>query len=186
MKKRGFTLAELLVTLGVIGVVAAITAPSLNNLMPKKNKVQALKVYKIINDTTIDLLNDSGFYWTADCSDGLDCTAQPLKEPNNGISKAQATGGAKYGMLLCSTLYTSGCTSATNVTFTTNDGMTWEVTPARKITVDINGSESPNCIYPSCNKPDRFSFSVDKNGVVTGADAKTKEFIADPYKLSGK
>ena len=33
MKKSGFTLAEVLITLGIIGVVAALTAPALVSLM---------------------------------------------------------------------------------------------------------------------------------------------------------
>lgn len=38
MKKYGFTLAEVLITLGIIGVVAALTAPALNSSF-QKNKV---------------------------------------------------------------------------------------------------------------------------------------------------
>lgn len=30
MQKRGFTLAEVLITLGIIGVVSALTAPALS------------------------------------------------------------------------------------------------------------------------------------------------------------
>ena len=34
MKKTGFTLAELLITLGIIGVIVAILVPAVNNAMP--------------------------------------------------------------------------------------------------------------------------------------------------------
>jgi len=54
MKKNAFTLAEIVVTLGIIGIVTAMTAPSLMNLMPDKSKVEVLKVYKLINDATIE------------------------------------------------------------------------------------------------------------------------------------
>lgn len=42
MKKRGFTLAEVLITLGIIGVVAALTAPSL--VMSSRNESNAAKL----------------------------------------------------------------------------------------------------------------------------------------------
>ena len=42
MKKRGFTLAEVLITLGIIGVVAALTAPSL--IINSRNEANAAKL----------------------------------------------------------------------------------------------------------------------------------------------
>ena len=45
----GFTLAEVLITLGIIGVVAAITIPALiNNYRAAKLKSQFLKSYSTI------------------------------------------------------------------------------------------------------------------------------------------
>lgn len=45
MKKYfGFTLAEVLITLGIIGVVAAITLPSLIQKYQKKTYIEGLKV----------------------------------------------------------------------------------------------------------------------------------------------
>lgn len=47
--KLGFTLAEVLITLGIIGVVAAITIPSLiNNYKAKKLRSQFLKSYSVV------------------------------------------------------------------------------------------------------------------------------------------
>ena len=42
MKKRGFTLAEVLITLGIVGVVAALTAPSL--VMSSRNEANAARL----------------------------------------------------------------------------------------------------------------------------------------------
>ena len=61
MKKFGFTLAEVLITLGIIGVVAALTAPALvqnagsAQIGPKLAK--AVSTFEIANE---NLLNDSG------------------------------------------------------------------------------------------------------------------------------
>ncbi len=50
MKKFGFTLMEVIIALGIVGVVAAISTPLLNNLIPDKDKIAVLKTYKIIGD----------------------------------------------------------------------------------------------------------------------------------------
>ena len=41
--KRGFTLAEVLITLGIIGVVAAMTMPTLNAKFQKREFITELK-----------------------------------------------------------------------------------------------------------------------------------------------
>ena len=42
MKKIGFTLAELIVTLSIIGVSAALITPALSDLLPDRNKIKVL------------------------------------------------------------------------------------------------------------------------------------------------
>ena len=58
MKKNGFTLAELLIAIGIIGIVAAVTAPQLNKLLPDENKSKVLKAYKALND-----INEENEVW---------------------------------------------------------------------------------------------------------------------------
>lgn len=48
MKKRGFTLAEVLITLGIVGVVAALTAPAL--IMSSRNEANAAKLSVVISN----------------------------------------------------------------------------------------------------------------------------------------
>ena len=43
MRKRGFTLAEVLITLGIIGVIAAITIPMLIEAYIKKTTALSVK-----------------------------------------------------------------------------------------------------------------------------------------------
>ena len=45
-EKRGFTLAEVLITLGIIGVVAAITLPTLNAAINKKIRAEQIRTVK--------------------------------------------------------------------------------------------------------------------------------------------
>lgn len=63
---KGFTLAEVLITLGVIGVVAALTLPSLISKYKEKEIITALKKnYSIINNAIMQAVNDYGEmkYW---------------------------------------------------------------------------------------------------------------------------
>ena len=72
--KLGFTLAEVLITLGVIGVVAALTIPVLMNSYQNKQYATALaKAYSVTNSALTQLVVDSG------CGNDLQCT-QLLEE----------------------------------------------------------------------------------------------------------
>ena len=47
-KKRGFTLAEVLITLGIVGVVAALTAPAL--VMSSRNEANAARLSTVVSN----------------------------------------------------------------------------------------------------------------------------------------
>lgn len=49
MKKRAFTMAEVLITLGIIGIVAAMTLPTvINNIQDKQFRTMFKKQFSII------------------------------------------------------------------------------------------------------------------------------------------
>ena len=51
MKMKAFTLAETLIVIGIIGVVAALTLPNLNNATDDKETVTRLmKAYSMLNE----------------------------------------------------------------------------------------------------------------------------------------
>jgi len=67
--KKGFTLAEALVTLVIIGVVAAITIPPLVTKYKKTTWIKALRVnYQILNQGFTKMVADNGvdFIWDTD------------------------------------------------------------------------------------------------------------------------
>lgn len=69
IKLKAFTLAEVLITLGIIGVVAAITIPTLINNYQKTQYVTALrKTYAEFNQVLLQITNDYG------CNGDLACT----------------------------------------------------------------------------------------------------------------
>lgn len=49
MKKTGFTLAETLITLGIIGIVAAITLPTLITKLSNDRNSTILKITQYFN-----------------------------------------------------------------------------------------------------------------------------------------
>lgn len=61
--QKAFTLAEVLITLGIIGVVASLTIPTLINNKAKQETVTKLeKVYSTLSQTINAVKNDTGDY----------------------------------------------------------------------------------------------------------------------------
>lgn len=194
MKKHGFTLTELLVTLGIIGVVAAILAPTLGNLMPDKNKAMVLKIYKNISEITDDLLKDSTVYYRVQDCTGLQCTGMPRASE---YQNAKYEGANKYVNLLAANLQLSEenpTFSGNTAKFTTMDGVEWSFklpqggSYNQTLTVDLNGSDKgKNCHYgEDCKKPDQFIFTILESGKIIGADPLTIAYLNNPLKLNDK
>lgn len=74
MKKLGFTLSEIILAMGIVGIVAALAAPAIGDLMPDKRKANVVKAYKTASDITSALINDPGFYY-GQRIDGVNCVA---------------------------------------------------------------------------------------------------------------
>lgn len=193
MKKQGFTLVELLLVLGIIAVIAAITAPVLGNLMPDKNKVKVLKTYKVINDIAQDLLHDPGIY---------ECPKLSCGESSQRDGLDQVRGTAKFSYYFTERMdiaksYWEGIPHSDFGTrrFTTKDGMYWSLSVSYdgnvEILINVDGKEvqdsGKSCSYSSsCTNPNQFKFVVDDNGNVWGNDALTRAYLANPYKMNDK
>ena len=166
MKRLGFTLAEVLITLGIIGVVAAMTIPALMTNYQKRSFVSKLqKAISTINQAYMLSYNDLG-----------DVTGTQAKEM--GSEAYFNTYWAPYlkGITICTTYkeygYAKGnpwskrdevVTNATaavtapnaRTTFYTPDGMLYIIfnsvgnsddtsSPVTTILVDVNGPKPPN------------------------------------------
>ena len=59
--KRGFTLAELMIVLTILGVVAAILTPLAFNAAPDENKLKFKKAYYTLQRTTDAVLNSDSY-----------------------------------------------------------------------------------------------------------------------------
>jgi prepilin-type N-terminal cleavage/methylation domain-containing protein len=61
MRKTGFTLAEVLITLSIIGVVAALTiAPLMHNFEKMQNKIRFKKEFSTISQAVLMMVADNG------------------------------------------------------------------------------------------------------------------------------
>lgn len=202
MLKKGFTIAELLITLGIVGVLAAMTLPTLMNLKPDDTKIKYINIYNSIATINEAVLEDSTIYWAKyytsdDTSDssllgepmclGLACTDKPTVLPYSKMSSWSAS--QKYARVLVQNLRadedTLSC-SGSKCTFNTLDGVSWEVTfnasadedEIIKIKVDLNGTEGPNATFSSSQKkPDQFTFNVSAYGSVEPTDKLGKVYL---------
>ncbi len=203
--KKGFTLSELLITLGIIGVVAALATPTLVKLKPDDAKGKFLKAHNVLSNMTADIVSDSSLYMT-DFNDlgqptcaGIGCNEIPDYIDNEDASDliGNVSSGAKFGALLALRLNVDKddvTKTSTGVTFTTTDGIEWEITSnssnvsvngysltteENEVVIDINGEDKgKNCEYStSCKTPDQFKFKVDTYGNVSAEDAMGKAYL---------
>lgn len=175
--KKGFTLAEILISLTILGVLAAILFPLLHKYSPDKNKIMFRKGYYTIEKSVSQLANDETHYPSGTTWSGGSCSLSGVSTEclfHNTTLTADITAGKdKFCYLLSDLLNTIGtidCTSTnlakTNITtwnFKTTDGIKWRLvynsttdpfnlsntTQNAWIVIDVNGDNEPNCLNPS-------------------------------------
>ncbi len=168
-----FTLAELLLCLSIIAIIAAIVMPSITQLRPQKNKAMFKKAYNITERIVYELVNDTELYPVVNKSRGLDNVDAVTYDDvsYSGDTKfcrlfARKVNTVKSDAAISLTNETSNCASATDFSdpsFTTTDGMLWIIDRTNfdddtafsrgnnsegsspTIEVDVNGDTEPNC-----------------------------------------
>lgn len=208
MKKFGFTLAEMIIAIAVVGVLAAASVPLVNSIIPDREKVQVLKAYKQLKSINQEIISNPSIYDPNDQQrQGFLNTDRPLGwTPNNINDLADfINNNSKYSAILADYLKAEDYNydnANNNGSFTTPDGMLWIVEDEDNgiisITIDTkniinnennNADNTPNCSYgeQNCNSPDRFIFGViATNGQVEGMDPLTRAYLANPYRLSDR
>lgn len=206
MKKNGFTLAEMLITMGIVGVVSALVAPIMVNIMPDKNKAMFIKNYKELKTINQQLLEDRTIYYstktldletgrkTSSCQ-GLQCEETPLRSPFKGSSSASSiyTGANKYPYLLANFL---GIDEPDDTSFTTKDNTIWSITrnvdestgkvSGYSVVLTVSGTGTACTYSDECKHPKSFELDVDIYGRVTPVDALSKAYILTETKLNNK
>lgn len=214
MVKKGFTLAEVMVTLGILGVLAAILIPAIVKTTPDNNKIMFKKAYYTLEGAINTMINDDAAYpamtdLTTGLERGFNFTDARLNDTLN-----------KFCFYLSDELNTVPIATSTPCpgvadtgvsTFTTSDGIIWNVyIPASDadpnaqfplnppqyavtVTVDVNGSKTPNCsedaltnpTVSACatgTEPDTFQIGVRYDGKlnIPLTDSTATSILADP------
>jgi prepilin-type N-terminal cleavage/methylation domain-containing protein len=119
--KKAFTLAEVLTTLAIIGVISAVLIPALFTSLPNNNKYLYKSAYKTVEEVVSELINDSSLYSVA--ADGFKNTTDVGYFCNNFTSKINLIGTTNCSASTTPSAGASGSSSV--VSFTTTNGMRW-------------------------------------------------------------
>ena len=194
-RKNGFTLAEVLITLGVIGVVAALTLPSvISNYKEREYIVKLQKAYSTITQAFTAAIADYGTVdnWCERPVNGDQCSAnfQEILSKYLSVSKKCVAGDGKC---FAKQYYNSDTKQKAGLNIVksvlVNDGMSygWNAQPGdnyvnnwcKTTTNDLgSGGFYNNCgsIFVDLNGPirpnelgrDVFKFKIYQNGVRPG------------------
>lgn len=181
-RKQAFTLAEVLLVLSVIGVVAALTIPTLiQKISDDQYKSAFKKAYStasqsinmtISQGNTFNTFTDRWTAFKSNLNTIKTCTGTTLGNclPTAGYASTNITTAAESSE--CAKLDTSANQTATEavvladgaVWFRENATMTAGGTTPFVVGIDVNGVKPPN-IWGK----DVFSLKIDSNGVVAPA-----------------
>lgn len=172
MKKLGFTLAEVLITLVIIGIVAVLTVPSLTqNSYADEYRAGLKKAISGLNQALTQHYALEGLS-AQDYTSSEDIVENILKKRMNVVENN-------------SNFKPTGCTASTAATFTTADGIVFCISafhsddtddqdsacnsynstgcvssanlanpaPAANIWIDVNGMKKPNKMTTSSSRP---------------------------------
>lgn len=167
--KVGFTLAEVLIALTLLGVICAFLIPAIMGMTPSRNKIMFRKAYYTIEKTLDEILNNENNYPTTDDNRVNDSNGNPVWKGFNNTTPANGSGTTnKFCYLFIDALNTiagspttscapAGATGLGAIPAVTSDGITWRISSqaaefplnptsyTTKIRVDVNSEGSPNC-----------------------------------------
>ena len=190
MKSKGFTLAEVLITLAIIGIIASIMLPALRGASPNKEQIMLKKAYYLIGRNVNELINDEEFYPEREDENLTGFSnvniADQTADGREATYHGQAySGNSKFCGLFAARMNIRGnvnCNQAIDLNaggnFQSADGIIWSmpignfnrggVNAPQTISVDVTGQSGQNCFEGNgCATPDRFNIFVDRYGRIT-------------------
>ena len=168
MKNFGFTLAEVLITLGVIGVVSAITIPSIIQHYQKQQTVSQLKkVYTVLNQAFKMAEVDNGSFETWDAYTSANRVEyinkyfKPYLKVIKVCNNYSECGYSKKNPWVKPILKTPIGHEIMSNSLILFDGTYLDFhSSSYPIVVDLNGAKNPNQL-----SRDVFIFKIDKSGI---------------------
>lgn len=176
--KKGFTLAEVLITLVIIGVIAAMTIPTLmNSTNNQEFRVGLKKAISALNQAmTLNYALEGTQIGAENLSSSQNIVDNLFKKRMSVITTA--TSGTAFGV------GSTGITATDNQNvFYTADGARYAVSYAAGaydpvadqmyyglILIDVNGEKGPNTVCTNAQQPtDTYVATIYGNRVVAGA-----------------
>ena len=158
MRIKAFTLAETLIVIAIIGILATITMTVLTGSMPDKKKAMFKKAYSVIERTVGEAVNDETLYpfkrdaigflnfAKADMLGLIDDASDDVGSDDGNVTLQKE----KFCKIFSNKLNTVGV-PANPCEFETTDGIAWQIPAGNfvdaneiKVRVDINGDRDPN------------------------------------------
>ena len=187
MKKLGFTLAEVLITLVIIGVIAAMTVPTLmNNTQGTENKTAFKKAISSLNQAlTLEYALEGNTAASVNIIDIMKKRTNVINtkgEWYTGTTKDAATDGILVtadGMIykFIEEGHQDGCSGEPPVDGSNID--TFDIYSSSHCAfgyVDVNGVKGPNKMVTNSAKPeDQFTFLVFATKVIPGTTVTSVE-----------
>ena len=199
MKKNGFTLAEVLITLAIIGVVASLTLPS---LLVNTGEQQYITAYKKAINTLSEAgqlnLTLSGFdYSSLTATDTETADGQGVDAQGNVIQSLWGLLRARTNIVRTD----AGILTDSNTTVFFKDGTSIEYTPGDTVetdgnkstgfcvVLDLNGNKGPN-VFSNCEGNGAKTTVNDARGGLTGdgdtvdsCNTKANRMIKDKFTI---
>ena len=174
-KLRAFTLAETMVTLAIMSVLASVMLPIVGQIRPDRNKSLFKKAYYVAERVIYDMVTNESLYPSMGSYVGFDNTESATYMGNTFSGETKFCNLFAYHVNRTSYSYNYCSSGSTTLSFTTTDGIAWYLprtnfkgltgteTPenAALIIVDVNGSKGPNEF-----KKDKFKIYVQADGRV--------------------
>ena len=113
MKRKGFTLSEVLISVGIVGIIAAIMLPMVNKYRPDENKIKYLKAYNSLMELMPVVVNNRKAYPLMNSEDGVVYNEYPLLNTTASIEidGKKYSGVEKFCRLVAMGMNTTGTIS---------------------------------------------------------------------------
>lgn len=173
MKKlKGFTLTELMVAMGVIGILVAVVTPAIMKTRPNKNKMMIKKSFYTAEQIVSTLINDERLYpdMKEICDRGVVEGEDPTKvycafgfDYDNSVRYEGETyaGNTKFADLFASRLNVK-TEDETNHIYYTTDGIKWDLSGT--VGAWTKGQDTPGKFGNQTNAAGIGRITVDVNG----------------------
>ena len=173
MKKlKGFTLTELMVAMGVIGILVAVVTPAIMKTRPNKNKMMIKKSFYTAEQIVSTLINDERLYPDMKdiCDRGVVEGEDPTKvycafgfDYDNSVRYEGETyaGNTKFADLFASRLNVK-TEDETNHIYYTTDGIKWDL--SQTVGAWTKGQDTPGKFGNQTNAAGVGKITVDVNG----------------------